>query len=290
MSADGRPILVAVTNDHHCGSTLGLCPPEGVRLDDGGNRYLPGLAQKWSWDCWTNFWQRAYERKRAEHADAWLVYNGDLFEGDHHHTSQIISRNPEPQKYIAKRVFGVPYELMRPRHTFIVRGTEAHVGPSGASEEAFAASIHAEQDPATGVWSHWHLRLEPNGVRLDFQHHGRAGARPWTEASNVSLLAANIFYEHARRGIPHPHVAFRAHVHRHSDSYGQHPTRAVVSPAWQLKTAHAHKVVPESIADVGGCLCVCYPDGTFDVETILYPVELPSVWLPPSQRSAPATS
>ena len=41
--------LWAVVSDLHCGSTLGLCPPEGVQLDDGG-QYLPSAAQKALWD------------------------------------------------------------------------------------------------------------------------------------------------------------------------------------------------------------------------------------------------
>lgn len=273
-----RPVLLGIVSDIHTGSTVAVCPPEGVKLDDGG-KYLPSRPQQWLWQCWTDFWARVAAQRRALKAELWCVYNGDLFEGGAHHgTTQIISGNPEVQAYLAARVFGVPREL-RPAHTFIVRGTEAHVGPSGATEEAFARSIHAERDPETDKWSWWHLRLAPHGCLLDFQHHGRQGQRPWTEASVVSLLAAQIFYEHARRGLPHPRLAIRSHRHKVGDSGDSHPVRVIQTPAFQLKTGYAHRVAAESLADIGGVIVTVFPDGQYAVEKVLFTPELPTPWV-----------
>lgn len=278
MSAK-KPVVVANVSDLHMGSTLGLCPSEGVRLDDDG-AYKPSKAQLWTADCWENrFWVEVAERRQQDKAELWVVYNGDLAEGDHHGTSQIISRNPEPAAYIAGRILGVP-KALKPERTFVVRGTEAHVGPAGATEEAWARMIGAERNPETRTWSWWRLRFEIHGVRFDYQHHGRTGTRPWTKTSVVGALAAEIFYEHARAGIPHPHLAIRSHRHTYADSYDAHPTRVIQTPAWQLKTAHAHKVAPESIADIGGVIVTVYPDGRSDVVTRLYRPELPKLWTP----------
>jgi hypothetical protein len=272
--ASKRPVIIAVTSDHHTGSTLGLCPPEGVRLDDDGT-YHPSKAQKWTWDCWEDYW-RTVKAKR-EGADLWCVYNGDLADGDHHNTPQIISRNPEPAAYISERVFGVPADL-KPERQFVIRGTEVHVGPSGATEEAWARRMRAERNPETKTWSWWHLRFEVHGVRFDFQHHGRTGTRPWTRTSVVGALAAEIFYEHAASGNPHPHLAIRSHRHVQADSYDAHPTRVIQTPAWQLKTAFAHKIAPESIADIGGIIVTVTPDGQYEVEKKLYRPSLPKTW------------
>jgi hypothetical protein len=176
-------------------------------------------------------------------------------------------------------VFGVP-KALKPDRVFIVRGTEAHVGPAGASEEAFARIIQAERNPETKTWSWWHLRLEIHGRLFDFQHHGRMGQRPWTRQNIVSLLAAQIFYEHASRGLRHPDVAFRSHFHTHQDSHNAHPVRVIQTPAWQLKTAHAHKVVAENLADVGGIIVVIEPSGSYEVIDKLYQVEPPKIWRP----------
>lgn len=211
-------------------------------------------------------------------ADLWCVFNGDLFEGGAHHgTTQIISSNPEAQAYLADRVFGVPRSL-GPAHTFILRGTEEHVGPSGASEEAFARFIHAEKNPTTDRWSWWQLRLKPHGLLIECQHHGRMGQRPWTESNVVNLLAAQIFYEHARRDREYPRIAIRSHRHRFADSGTAHPVRVIQTPAWQLKTAYAHRVVPEAIADVGGIVILVEPNGHYEITPILFePAEDP-VW------------
>lgn len=265
-----------MTSDLHCGSTVGLCPPEGARLDDDG-AYKPSHAQRWMWTCWEDFWQLVGQIRKQAKAKLFTVYNGDLTEGDHHHTSQIISRNPEPQAYVAARVFGVP-KSQRPDRVFVVRGTETHVGPAGASEEAFARIIKAERNPETKTWSWWHLRLEIHGRLFDFQHHGRMGQRPWTRQNIVSLLAAQIFYEYAARGLRHPDVAFRSHFHTHQDSGSAHPVRVIQTPAWQLKTAHAHKVVAENLADIGGIIVTILPDGSYDVLTKLFRVEPPQIW------------
>lgn len=280
-----KPIVLAVDSDVHNGSTLAACPPEGVRLDDGG-KYTPSLAQLWLWQCWEDYWlghvQPLVHKLKAE---LWVVLNGDSFEGDHHGTSQIVSRNPEPQAYLADRVFGVPRSL-KPKRTFIVRGTEAHVGPSGATEEGFARSIRAERDPVSQKWSWWHLRLRPHGVLWDFQHHPSSrGTLPWTRPQMVSRMAFRIWTEHQLRKREAPQVAIRSHQHVHADSEGQYPTRAVITPAWQLKTAHAHKVAADSIADVGGLLVAVYPDGEMDwqqnqkrAQAILYEPEEATIW------------
>lgn len=276
--ASKRPVVLAVTSDLHMGSTVGLCPPEGVRLDDDG-AYIPSKAQKWTWHCWEEFWGDVAVRRQEVKGDLWAEFNGDLSEGDHHGTSQIISRNPEPAAYIAERVLGVPRAL-KPERIFVVRGTEAHVGPAGATEEAWARMLGAERNPETRTHSWWQLRLEIHGVRFDFQHHGRTGTRPWTKTSVVGALAAEIFYEHAAAGELYPHFAIRSHRHRHADSYDAHPTRVIQTPAWQLKTAHAHKVAPESIADVGGVIITVFPDGRTDVLTKKYRPSLPKMWTP----------
>jgi hypothetical protein len=271
-----RPVVVAITSDHHTGSTLGLCPPEGVRLDDDG-KYVPSKAQRWIWQNWLDYWKTVAEIRTSLNAELRCVYNGDLSEGDHHGTSQIISRNPEPAAYVSDRVFSVPLGL-GPERSFVVRGTEAHVGPSGATEEAWARRMKAERNPETKTWSWWHLRFAVHGVRFDFQHHGRTGSRPWSKGGVVGALACEIFYEHTSKDIPHPHIAVRSHRHQYFDTYDLHPTRLIQTAAWQLKTAHAHKVVPESIADVGGHIVIVHPSGEYDVKHKLYRAELPKQW------------
>lgn len=267
--ASKRPVVIGIVSDLHCGSTLGLCPPEGVRLDDDG-AYTPSKAQKWIWSNWCSYWKDVAKIRDEQKAKLICVYNGDAFEGDHHRTSQIISRNPEPQAYVASRVFSVPNDLT-PDQQYLVRGTEAHVGPSGASEEGFARSINAERNPETRTWSWWHLILRAHGVLLDFKHHPSIrGQLPWTAPQASQRLAFLVWTEHKLRDLPHPHLAIRSHTHVHRDSQDAFPTRAIITPAWQLKTGFGHQVAADSIADVGGIIVVIQPDGTYEVTKKLF--------------------
>ena len=273
--ASKKPVIFAITSDHHCGSVVGLCPPEGVRITDD-NEYRPGKVQKWIWEKWESYWKDVADRRKHWGADLYCAYNGDCVEGtDHHNTWEVISRAPEPQAYVAERVFGVPAE---PTKVFVIRGTETHVGQGAASEEHLAKKLKAQRFPGSKAWSHYRLRMEVHGVRFDFQHHGRTGTRPWTKTSAPGALALEIFYEHAARDIPYPHLAIRSHRHTYADSYDAHPSRLIQTPAWQVKTAHAHKVAPESIADIGGIIVTIMPDGKYEVETKLYCPELPALW------------
>jgi len=274
-----RPTLIAVVSDLHANSTIGLCPPEGVQLDDAGF-YHPSKSQSWLWDCWEDYWQQIKARQKAAKADLIIVCNGDAVDGDHHQTSQIISRNMEVQGYVASRVFDVPLALS-PSHLFIVRGTEVHVGPSGSSEEALAKSLKAERSTETQNWSHWELPLLIHGCRLNFQHHASVGGLPWTKPGAIARLAFRIWVDYLQRGEDAPHLAIRSHLHNYMDSYGSHPTRAIITPAWQLKTAHAHKVVPESIADIGGLAIMVDVKGGYQVDPILYRPARPQTWRKP---------
>ena len=244
-------------------------------MDDGGT-YAPSKPQLWLWEKRTEFWDAVDRTRREEKADLWVGLNGDAVEGDHHGTSQIISKNPDAQHYVMTRVFGEITKL-KPSRLFVIRGTEAHTGSAGSAEEALAKQIGAERDPETSNWSRWRLRLNVNGLLVDFQHHGRFGARPWTRQNALSALAFQIWSEHALAGLRHPDVAFRSHLHQYGDSENAYPTRVVQTPAWQLKTAHAHKVAAESISSVGGIIMVVQPDGAYRIIPKLYRPELPRI-------------
>lgn len=272
-----QPVILAVTSDQHVSSTVGLCPPEGVRFDDGG-RYDPSKPQLWLWECWTDYWQTVESLRRELKARLFCVYNGDATDGGAHHgTTATISNDPEVQSYLTTATFQVPRKLKADK-SYMVRGTAVHVGGDSApNETALAKHLNCERDPETDSWASWHIRLPIHGRIFDFQHHGRVGTRPHTKQNALSALACQIWMEHSLKGLRHPDVAFRSHRHTFGDSENAYPTRLIQTPSFQLKTAFAHRVVPESIADVGGVICVIEPDGQYRVIPKLYPVALPKL-------------
>lgn len=272
-------VVIAVTSDQHCGSTVALSPAE-IDLDDGG-QYKASKAQNWLFQNWRDLWERVEKVRDREKAKLYQVFNGDLVDGDHHGTTQILSGNSAVQAHVVSECMKVPLSLGADKMWFI-RGTESHVGKSANSEEKIADGLRRDKRPivrdtVTGTSSHWHAKMEIQGVRFDFAHHGRMGQRPWTRINIVANLAAEIFYEHSAREEPYPHIAVRSHLHRYADTGAAHPVRVIQTPAWQLHTAFTHRVVTESMADIGGVIIVV-KDGKASVEPVLFKPKAVPTW------------
>jgi hypothetical protein len=258
--AKPKPIVLAAVSDTHCNSKLGLCPPEGVRVG-GGAQYIPGPCQVWLWECWETYWQRVADTVKASGARLWVLFNGDLVDGDHHSTVQIISKNLEHQSYILKRAFGLPLGL-KPERVGVVRGTAAHVGEEGSSEESMArtwAEARHAVHQSGNEWSHYLIRWRAHGSLIDARHHGRAGGRPWTQHGAAGNLSRQVALEHLDAGEGIPDICLRSHKHTFADSGEAVRPRVIQLPAFQLLTDYATQVVPEAIADIGGVVALFAP-------------------------------
>jgi hypothetical protein len=115
-----KPIVLAVVSDLHAGGTTALCPPS-IALDDGGE-YNASKAQRWLWQCWGQFWDRAQSVRDEHAATFYQIFNGDLVDGNHHGTTQILSGNPNAQAAVVDAVHENPagaragQTVLRARH------------------------------------------------------------------------------------------------------------------------------------------------------------------------------
>lgn len=264
-------VILAVTSDLHAGSSVALCCPEPVLLDDGLT-VNPSKAQGWLWQNWCDYWARVEQAKKR--ADQLVVMvTGDAVEGDHHGSLQCMSKDSSVQLWILKKCFA-PVLALKPDKAIVIRGTEAHVGRNAGSEEAFARWLRDEKVSVAkgpeGMYSWWNFDGEIAGCHISAAHHGRMGQRPWTRSGVVGNLAAQIVMERANRGDPIPDLAFRGHLHTYHDTHDAFRTRLIQMPAWQLHTAYAHKVVPEVLADVGGLIVTLETGRPPLVEPVLY--------------------
>lgn len=265
----------AVVSDLHCGSTLGLCPPEGVDLDDGG-RYTPSREQSALWSCWLDYWSQVGAALRPPDDKLIVALNGDAFDGDHHGTSQIISNNlPATHHQIALGALR-PMLALEPAAIVVIRGTEVHVGKSAGSEERLARDLGAVESPA-GNSSHWHFQAESCGVLVDLAHHGRLGQRPWTKATGPGTLAAQISLAAAKHGTRCPDLVIRSHYHQWADSFDNQACRVVQIGAWQLATAFVHRIAAGSLPEIGGLIVTC-EGGEADVRKVKYPWKRSEPW------------
>jgi len=244
-----------------------LCPPV-VHLDDGGT-YRASKAQLWIGRCWTDYWQKV--KTEAAGAPVWCVLDGDVFENQHHGTSQLWSLNPADWQLAAQHVFtGLPIDRL-----FVVRGTEAHAGASSHLEEQFGRDMGAEPNGDLASW--WDLPLLASGVLFNVCHKGPLGRLPWTRSNPLNRLAYELMDEAAHNGRRVPDIALRAHNHIVEENSPRCRIRVFALPAWQLRTAYVNSKGLPQIADVGGMTFWC-KDGEWTHKTHLYRASCPAPW------------
>lgn len=245
---------IIVISDLHCGCRLGLCPPEGVPLDDGGT-YQPSRLQQKVWTWWREFWDDWVPRVTKGERFA-VVTNGDVLDGVHHGSTTQISHNLTDQARIAETVLLPIAE--RAHGLWMVRGTEAHVGPSATEEERLAQTLEAVPNE-DGQRARWDLWLDLAGRRIHFLHHiGSTGSNAY-EATAVGRELVEEYNEAARWGRKRPDCIVRSHRHRHIEvrvPTDQGFAAAFVTPGWQLKTPFAWKIAGARLAtpQFGGSL------------------------------------
>lgn len=262
-------LTIAVCSDLQTNSTVGLCPPI-IELDDGGS-YRSSRGQRWLWHNWCDFIERAEGYKQQ--GDLWVVLDGDLGDGDHHDTTQIITRNKNTMRKIAADTIDPLAKLAS--KLFVIRGTEAHVGKSASFEEQLAEDFGAEMDGKNYSW--WWLVANWRGVKVDIAHHCSMGAAPVARGNAANKLAVETIFDYAdRREIP-PDLVLRAHVHRHADSGSQYSVRAVILPCWQFATAYIYKLKAGSLPSIGGVF-IHIDQGRFSIEDAIYRPERKAVW------------
>lgn len=245
--------LIVVSDPHH-GCRMGLCPPS-VRLDDDAI-YQHTPIQADVWERWNIFWNE-WVPEATKGEPFGVVLNGDGLDGNHHRAVTQISHNLTDQARIAKQVLRPVVEACEGRYWHI-RGTEAHVGPSGQEEERLAEELGAIPD-REGRYARWELWIEIGIGLVHLSHHiGTAGSLAY-ETSAVQKEAEQALVEAARWGNRHPDVIVRSHRHRFVETrcmtdHGFLTT--CTTAAWQVKTPFVYRIAGgrQTLPQIGGTL------------------------------------
>ena len=239
----GNAPNLVVISDIHAGCRLGLCPPTGAKVDDGGT-YLPSKLQLIVWEWWREFWDEWVPLVcRKEPYD--VLFNGDALDGVHHGSTTQISHNLNDQ-------FRIAMEILEPivdkaRKYYHIRGTEAHVGPSGVEEERLAKALGAEpnEEGQYARYELWKQVGNENGPLVHAMHHiGTTGSAAYESSALQAALTAE-FVEAGRNRVSPPDYVGRAHRHRYLKV--QNPSirseaATIVGPGWQLKTPFTYRI------------------------------------------------
>ena len=243
-----------VISDEHCGCRLGLCPPE-VQLDDGAiYRHTPIQADIWK--CWEFFWN-IWVPEATKGEPFAVVNNGDSLDGIHHRAVTQITHNLTDQARIAKQILRPVIEACEGRY-YHIRGTEAHVGPSGQEEERLAEELDAIPD-SEGRHARWELWIEIGVGLVHLSHHiGTAGSLA-CETTALHKELEQAFVESARWGNRHPDVVVRSHRHRNTETRIQTShgfATSCTTAGWQAKTPFVFKIAGgrQTLPQFGGTL------------------------------------
>ena len=235
-----------IISDPHIGCQFGLYDPTVNWKMDGGGLYRPSMGQEAVYHAWLEFWEEwvPMVTKGEEYV---VVLNGDAIDGVHHKSVTQITHNVQKQRELA-------YQILKKRITdnkacvkyYHLRGTEAHVGPSGQDEEALARDLGAIPDEETGNYARWDMWLRThNKALLHFSHHIGTTASSSYESTAVYKEMVEAFNEAGRWREEPPDVIIRSHRHRQFMTVigtAKGMGIVIVTPGWQLKTPFVYRL------------------------------------------------
>jgi len=233
-TATQRPRLLVVVSDLHCGSTVGLMPPDSENMAGNTINFGKNHHQAWLWEKWT-----AAQKTVAEIAGddpLVLLVNGDATEGIHHRSPEVVASLIENHCAMAATALR-PFS-QRAVETLVVKGTECHTHDI---ESYLARLLGAREGLAREKWL-----FRMNGCLIDATHHIGVTSRAYLEATAMSVAMGNARLNSVRAGHEPASVFLRAHRHC-GGWFSDGASMLCITGGWQFLTRHGAKVVPDAI-------------------------------------------
>jgi hypothetical protein len=231
-TASRKPAIASV-GDLHCGSVVGLHPPDFLAGDD---RPIPqNPLQSYLWECWEH-----YAAKVAQYNIVAVTINGDAVDGAQRKNggAEVWSTKPADQCLAAEACIQYLLDVIRKGGSnpklFFVSGTSYHVGDGARDEEALARAMKAVAYKGEGSGDRIRdvLNLDVEGVTINWAHH--VSYAPVNSTSPIEREIEGAI-RHEFGGYPHVDALIRNHVHK--SRVVQFKQRiGATSPCWQLRT------------------------------------------------------
>jgi hypothetical protein len=278
---------IMIVSDPHVGGSTSLSFPN-KRWSYGDHKRSKTFIQTLIQKQWRSDFHHAHQvRKKNPDIIFIVVLLGDLIEGSHHVSKQVITNDLEEQKAMFVATFIHALKFMGWQYgkdkLFIVRGTDTHVGEHEESigrlltgddvlggNGKYLATPHtqptAENEWMDGRFSWDKLVLNKYGVKIDLAHHGIApGGRAWTKNNGAINVAKDYYWTYLEDGRTIPDYIVRAHRHKYVRGVynGKHKdVVAFVNPSYQFKTHFGHRVATKELSDIGCTHIQINKDGT----------------------------
>lgn len=254
--------ILAFPADTHCGSTVGLMPPDPWQLDEAGT-YHPSKAQRLLWRQWVEVWDTV-KNLRQPGDRVIITMMGDAVDGKHHETSELVTSRVEEQERIfincmdwaLKNVGFGDGDILQ-----FISGTPSHVGEMAQSERRISEDMEAR-----GLFAR--LKVDINGVKFDLAHDGLSvGQRAWTDDNTLRSVIKSILFQGLLYKQDVPRYFIRAHRHQFIPAEyerGAYRIEGFVCPCFQIKTTYGNSVTASSNKppDIGMLIVVVEDDGS----------------------------
>jgi hypothetical protein len=277
MGRQIRDTLLVTFGDIHCGSTRGLMPIGGIE-DVDGNMIRPNPLQKLIYKQWEECWDKVSKARKGKRLV--VVCMGDVVEGIHHETTQIVSQRVETHEAIAMEMIDgalrkAKFNRKKGDMLYFLAGTEEHTDSGSQSDERVAKDFEDaiyDDDNKRTTWEL--LPLDINGLAIDFMHHGATpGMRYHTKENSLRYSLRSLASEKIDLGERVPNLVYSAHYHTLVMSgkiYGQsYEIEGVINPSFQFKTGYAIKLFGTKPSDIGLVTTDIRADGFYEIKPIV---------------------
>jgi len=248
-------MIVVFVNDLHVGHPFAICPASWVLHD--GNVFTPNELQQQIRAHWVDCWRDIKVLRKGKKLI--VIPVGDLVEGLHHDSTQIITMRQDTQEAMAIAVLEEGMKLAgfrRGDQIRFVTGTPAHDGNGLQSVERIARAIFETNDD--GRLSSDRLLLRIGGHLFDIAHQPGSGTgnRAWTHGNPFQAWLKSLYYQALETGQEPPRYVIRAHHHTYlrreaHNMAGETVVTGYILPAWKLKDEFVYRRQAQALSSIG---------------------------------------
>lgn len=253
---------VMAAGDLHCGSAVGLTPPEwqyAIVGEPYHDKFSRIQKQMWDW----------FEEKVAQYYPIdRLILNGDAIDGKGQKSggTEQITTDRIMQGSMVERIVK---NTIKPRDVAMTFGTNFHTGIEEDMETPIAKAL--------GGTIESHLERTINGVRIDARHFVGGSSIPYNRHAAVSKEDLWRLIWADRTGKEKPHVVLRSHVHYYGFSGNEFSTAFTLPCLQGLGNKFGSRICSGTVSI--GFLIIDCEDGEYSWKAEILPLaEQISAW------------
>ena len=246
-----RNVINIALSDTHCGSDRAVFPPKislpPLMADEKERLLRYSNNQKKLYEHL--MYCARYIKKNFANYKKVITHNGDAIEGIHHHTIQLSAPMIDDHVLIHQAImeeFLIECGFKMDDELHYVSGTETH---TGYTEQRIKK--HFEHYGAT---FNDELKLTQYGRKIWYVHQWGGAGNGQNEGNGLTNSIKALYYNTLKEKREMPDLVISSHFHKATmASYSQDwkTYYAMITPSFQMKTRHGHKVSAFQRNDIG---------------------------------------